>query len=163
MLIRLLLVIAAVGAAIWLLRYLRRLPPQQRRGTALKFGLAGLGAMLVLLAIGGRIHWVGALIGASLPLLKPLLILALNLVPMLRHRRRQRKNSSAQPPAPGGRMSREEALAVLGLREGANRDAILRAHRQLMQHCHPDRGGSDYLAAKLNEARAVLLDEAGAG
>lgn len=55
-----------------------------------------------------------------------------------------------------GSMSREEALRVLGLEEGAGTDQINAAHRTLMQKLHPDHGGTDYLAAKLNEAREVL-------
>jgi hypothetical protein len=54
-------------------------------------------------------------------------------------------------------MSREEAYAVLGLKPGAKRDHIIEAHRRLMQRLHPDRGGSDFLAAKLNQAKDVLL------
>lgn len=64
-------------------------------------------------------------------------------------------------PPPGamssGRMTREEALQVLGLREGANEEAIRAAHRRLMQSAHPDRGGSDWLAARVNAARDLLL------
>src|SRR5262245_59571986 len=59
--------------------------------------------------------------------------------------------------APSGAMSRTEALAVLGLREGATEDDIRAAHRRLMKEFHPDRGGSDYLAAKINQAKDVLL------
>lgn len=58
---------------------------------------------------------------------------------------------------PRGAMSREEALDVLGLAPGATREAIIEAHRRLMQRVHPDRGGSDYLAAKINLAKDVLL------
>lgn len=54
-------------------------------------------------------------------------------------------------------MSREEALQILGLKQGASREEIREAHRRLMQTCHPDHGGSDYLAARINAARDVLL------
>lgn len=57
----------------------------------------------------------------------------------------------------GGPMRRAEALALLGLAEGADAAAIRAAHRRLMQAAHPDRGGSAWLAARLNEARDVLL------
>ncbi|WP_119392303.1 DnaJ domain-containing protein [Taklimakanibacter lacteus] len=59
--------------------------------------------------------------------------------------------------APSGKMSRAEALAVLGLKEGATPDEIRAAHRRLMKEFHPDHGGSDYLAAKINQAKDVLL------
>jgi hypothetical protein len=59
--------------------------------------------------------------------------------------------------APAVVMSRGEALAVLGLKEGATSDDIRAAHRRLMKEFHPDRGGSDYLATKINQAKDVLL------
>jgi DnaJ domain len=58
---------------------------------------------------------------------------------------------------PSGAMSRAEALAVLGLREGATEEDIRAAHRRLMKEFHPDRGGSDYLATKINQAKDALL------
>ena len=61
------------------------------------------------------------------------------------------------PQDGGGNMGRTEALAVLGLAEDASDEEITSAHRSLMQKLHPDRGGNDYLAAKLNQAKDTLL------
>jgi hypothetical protein len=95
----------------------------------------------------------------SLPLLETWLDRA---VPDWREAEAWEGQAGAGPGGGSGRggagpMTREEALAVLGLAEGASAADIRSAHRRLMRGAHPDQGGSDWLAARINQARDVLL------
>ncbi len=60
-------------------------------------------------------------------------------------------------PARAAGMSRAEAYEVLGLAPGAERAAVQAAYVRLMRAAHPDQGGSDWLAARINQARDILL------
>ena len=70
-----------------------------------------------------------------------------------------REATEAPKARAGSGMTREEALATLGLPGGATRDEIKAAHHRLMKKLHPDQGGSNHLAAQVNQAKDLLLRE----
>jgi hypothetical protein len=76
--------------------------------------------------------------------------------PDWRDEMRGERAGSAAPP-PSSDVTVDEAYAILGLAPGADEAAIKATHHRLMKQLHPDHGGTDYLAAKLNRARDVLL------
>lgn len=135
--------------------------PSGKRGSAtLKLILIFVTIGLLAMAITGRMHWLGALIALVLPFLQKLLPLLLRFLPSLAgtlNRKRQDKKKQ-RSNRPNQQMSRDEALDILGLKPDASREDIIQAHRRLIQKLHPDRDGSAYLAARINEARDRLLD-----
>ena len=107
---------------------------------------------------GGVLLFVALALVAAVVLKRPLLALPLLAAAavFLRPARRQTATGEARS-TPSGPMTREEAYEVLGLKPGASDEEIKDAHRRLMQKIHPDHGGSDYLAAKINQAKDFLL------
>ncbi len=71
--------------------------------------------------------------------------------------RGERPVGGPRAPLARGGMTREEAYEVLGLRPGASAEQVREAHLRLMRAAHPDAGGSDWLASRVNQARDVLL------
>ena len=72
--------------------------------------------------------------------------------------RNQDRSQGASPTPPTGPLSRREAAEILGISEDSSPDAITDAHRRLIQRLHSDRGGTDYLASLVIQARDVLLE-----
>lgn len=147
--------VAIVILILLTISWVRSKPKELRRKAWLQAGLIALALAMLFLAITGKMHWLGALIAGLLPFVKSTFPWLLRLLPFLRRRRQKQQNT----PKPQGNLSRQEAYEVLGLKEGATKEEILAAHKRLMQKAHPDRGGSDWLAARINSAKETLLKE----
>lgn len=141
----------------WIRNQLAKEDPAERRRGLIQAALLLAFVVIVLLTVTGRLHWIGAVIAASIPVVKYLLSIALRLLPFLGARFRPTQAQNRAAPSNNGNMTRTDALKVLGLDESADKDAIIDTHRQLMQKVHPDRGGSDDLAARINQAKDTLL------
>ncbi|EON93629.1 import inner membrane translocase subunit TIM14 [Marinobacter lipolyticus SM19] len=232
----LLVILLSIVAWLWL----RSLPPSQRNPAILKLALIVGIAIVVVLAVTGRLHFLFVLLAFLYPLLRRLLpsllkggmagsanaragnqshvssdILEMSLdhdsgamsgkilkgpmagreladlgesefIELLQHCRAHDEDSArlletyldrrfgdswrADDEADGrqsgdrgqsgntsGPLTESEALDILGLEPGASREEIIQAHRGMMQKVHPDHGGSNYLAARINEAKECLL------
>lgn len=120
--------------------------------------IAALGgiSLALLLILSGR----GGIALGALTLFGPLIYQRWQVYRMgLGNRQRQQSAGSDQTPPrhQASGMTREEAYQVLGLRPGVSADEIRAAHHRLMRSAHPDSGGSDWLATRINLARDVLL------
>lgn len=145
------------------------LPPDRRKAVGWKLGMGIFGGVLLLLVATGRMNLLMAGVAALLPALRKLPAL-MRYLPILKRMKswlgidisaddagndRQRGHRNSAPGS--GQMAEAEARDILGVPREFTRDDVVSAHRRLMQKLHPDRGGNDYLAAKVNEAKAVLL------
>ena len=143
----------------------KKMDPAQKRNTLWRVGTGMLLCLLLLLVITGKMHWVGAALGALIPFLRNAYGLISQVLPLWLQRQKAQQSAHAQEPSkPVVPMAIQEALDVLGLagditKGDINEQMVLDAHRRLIQKLHPDRGGNDYLAAKINQARDLLLDK----
>lgn len=163
---QLILGLALALAVFVVLKKWGALSPERRKGALWKMVLVVAGALLLFMVLTGRVHVITAGLAALVPLLRKLPALLKHL-PTIRqwlgqntasdHEQRQDQS----PGGSGGAMDEQEACAILGVAPGCSREEVMAAHRKLMLKLHPDRGGNDYLAARLNEARDVLIGRRG--
>lgn len=164
-------------ALFYALRAWSQLPEPKKKAYLFRGLAGGFLLIILLLLLTGRIHVLVAAGAALLPLLRKLPAL-LRYLPLINRLYRDYKGQGGDQGAGqqrqqdwGGaqqghrqqtssgvsRMSQEEARNILGVSADASRDDIVAAHRRLMQKVHPDRGGNDFLAAQINEAKTTLL------
>lgn len=155
--------IALTVLVFWGLTQWGAMSAEQRKRNGWKLVLIGFAGVLLVLVLTGRIHVITAAIAGLLPLLKklPALLRYLPSLSRYQHQRQQEQEKRGagrrEQAASSATMTVREACEVLGVDESCSRDEVIMAHRRLMQKLHPDRGGNDYLAAKVNEAKVVLL------
>ena len=144
----------AIFAYFYFLKKTAHLPEEKRKEFRKKWFFAAALIVLAFIAftkgqvIIGALASLFALIMRGLPLLKyfPLVAKFFNQSPV-----------SGQPSVAKGKMTKAEAAEVLGIDENAREEEVVAAHKRLMQKVHPDKGGSEALAAQINQARKVLL------
>jgi DnaJ family protein C protein 19 len=148
----LLIVLGALTIALTL--WYKSVPPARKRKARITLVISAIIGLLVILTVSGRLPWFIALVLAILPFIGKWGWLLMRLLPFLK----KRPSASAQAPS-NHRLTRQEALSILGLEDGASEAEIRDAHKRLIQKIHPDHGGSDLLASQVNAARDRLLED----
>ncbi len=157
---RLIILLAVAGIALILWHKISKTSGEERKKLVLWSAIGSVLAVLAILAVTGHLNIITAAI-AGLVALLPRAMQLVKYLPFINRLYQQNKagQQQAQTPPPRGRqtMSVEEAMEVLALKPGYKDEDVILAHRRMMQKVHPDRGGSDYLAAQINKAKDTLI------
>lgn len=158
--IRLLLLVAVLFGALYLIRWFLKTPAETVAATIRKSLWLILGLGLIFLAVTGKLNIIFALLGSAIPIIAkhvPNLLRIIGLVKTI-------KSAQAGQPPPTNTpavqaMNTQQALDILGLEGHPSKQQIVGAHKRLMQKVHPDKGGSELLATQINQAKTTLLKD----
>lgn len=160
--IRLLLV---AFIALWIGMSFRKLYQKKGKKVILPTLFFLVLALLIALTVMGKMHWLSVVVFSLLAVLRFLLKIVtmyapflMRISPLLWQSIFTRGKKAGASTAERGAMSQEHARAVLGVKANASKEDITKAHRQLIQRLHPDRGGTTRLTRIVNQARDTLLD-----
>ena len=155
--IRLILLVAIVLGAFYLLRWFLTTPAETVSAYIKKSLWLLLGLLLIMLAVSGKLNIMFAFIGSAIPLIAKNLPTILRLLGIVKTIKSQQQNNTKQPPIRSSQMNTQEALNILNLKPHATKQDIISAHKRLMQKNHPDKGGSEHIASQINQAKEWLL------
>jgi hypothetical protein len=151
-----LIAFAIIAGAIWFFSKSAKLKPAESRALLTKIAGAAMMAFAGLLALRGQIEFAFGLFAAGMGFYGKGKYLP-NGFGFGGVKPQSATEPPPQPPRGRAIMPRDEALSILGLNQNATAEDIKSAHKRLLKDYHPDKGGTNYLAAKINEAKDVLL------
>ena len=159
---RLFLALVALIGVMWYLAWYQRADPESRNRSLVSIMLYGVAAAVLILVITGRIPWLFALFSAATPWINRALSVKY-MWDRFNHSQsdgndQYSQRKSGPPGISETKMAAEEAYKILNLEPGASEQEIIDAHRKLILKIHPDKGGSEFLAAQINQAKDILLN-----